>query len=149
MSATAQSLPPSSATRHRTWWRALENRARLAGLELTEARGRLFGAWMGMLVVFLCVQLCVVAGLIALVAATWETSWRVAAPALVAGSLAVVALIIAGMARRKWREWEPFAETQRQWSQDAELLKAEFATAQSADGEAPSPEPAGGFDRGL
>ncbi len=135
MSATAQTPPRVSATARRTMWRAVENRGRLAGLELVEARGRLFAAWWGSTVVLLGIQLVLAAGLIALVAATWDTDWRVAAPAMAGGVLAVVTLVTGMVAWKRWQAWAPFAETQRQLAQDLELIKAEFAAANDTVGE--------------
>ena len=69
-------------------------------------------------------QLLLAAGMLVLVALTWDTSWRVLAPALAGGSFGILAIVAGWLGWSRLRAWRPFAETLTQISADLNLIKS-------------------------
>lgn len=102
--------------------RALDHRSQLAGLELREARTRLVFFVVLAVAAGALLQLALLAGFAAIVAATWDTAWRVWAPLLSATALAGMGTLLLLMLRRRMRGWAPFGDTLDQLSKDARSL---------------------------
>ncbi|WP_221032099.1 phage holin family protein [Actomonas aquatica] len=123
----------------RTMGRALRNRWDLAAVEATEARQEARTAVFAALLFGAMVQTAMGALLLVLVASTWDTEWRVIAPAIAGG---VVILFAIGLGWRVWNtlaNWEPFAETRRQILQDLDALKDEMSQFRGSRSAGPSP----------
>jgi len=103
--------------------RALENRAALAVLELEEAYRRLAAAaTLGAV----CAALVLLAGVSAtfLVAAiSWDTPARVAALAWTSGVEVVLAVIVGGLTRARWKRLRLLEHTRDQLTKDAACLR--------------------------
>src|SRR5690606_11107290 len=91
--------------------RALDHRTRLAALEFDEARSRLLFFSVLAVTAIALLQLAAVAGFAAIVAATWDTSWRVWAPLLSAAGLTGIGIVLLLLMRSRGRAWSPFGDT--------------------------------------
>jgi uncharacterized membrane protein YqjE len=108
--------------------RALDHRVRLAALELGEARSHVL-LFVGLALAAVALgQMAFFAGLAALMAQTWDTSWRVLAPLLAAGVCLALALVAGGWAWWRIRHWTPFEETSEQVNRDANCLNGLFGS---------------------
>lgn len=136
MEANIESNPQLSGAR--TFVRALDNRFALAGIEWTEARGDLARFSLLALAVALCFQLFLGGAFVVLVALSWDTSWRVVAPAVAGGVFLVGSLVMALILRRKVRDWIPFDETGNQLVRDARAIGRMVGTSRASEEESKS-----------
>ncbi|MCF3650545.1 phage holin family protein [Synoicihabitans lomoniglobus] len=106
--------------------RALDHRARLAALEFREARSELMRFSVLAIVAIGALQLAAMMGLAALMAATWDTEWRVWAPIMAAVGLAGGGVVTILVIRWRAGQWMPFGDVLGQVSRDAQSLHALF-----------------------
>tara|TARA_R110002020_G_scaffold405314_1_gene615315 strand:- start:378 stop:824 length:447 start_codon:yes stop_codon:yes gene_type:complete len=114
-------------------WQALENRAALAAVELAEVRTQGVRFSLGAVATLLGAQLTGIALLAAVTAMSWDTEYRVAAPALATAVIGGTTLGLGLWWRARMRAWRPFDATRDQLSKDRDLFRAMMADRKQAE----------------
>ncbi|MDP8983860.1 MAG: phage holin family protein [Pseudomonadota bacterium] len=101
----------------------------LAGLELEQSR-RDFGTRMlAAAILGVCIVFLLFSGCLLVVALTWDTPYRVAAVAWIAGGFLLAALIAAAYGRQVAKRQVPFFGTvRREWEEDRVILERLLAS---------------------
>jgi uncharacterized membrane protein YqjE len=96
----------------------------LAGLELARAQREITAQVLALLIVAICILFAVFLLCLGVIAYTWDTPYRVAAIAWMAGGFVVVAIGAVVFRSRAARARSPLlADVRREWQQDRVILE--------------------------
>ena len=96
----------------------------LAGLELARAQREITAQVLALLIVAICILFAVFLLCLGVIAYTWDTPYRVAAIAWMAGGFVVVAIGAVVFRSRAARSRSPLlADVRREWQQDRVILE--------------------------
>ncbi len=143
---TEEAPPNDRLSGPRIVMRAIDHRAQLAVCEVAEVWSQLVRFAVGGMIGLGLLHLTLIAGLVALVAATWETPWRVAAPLLATVLFGAGGFGLLWYVRRRHHAWEPFRDLLQQLAGDVrslhELLNAFRRNGRSAAAPEAATDPA-------